>query len=234
MKNYIVLFFVLLFQTNFYGIERYTNGARLIVWASKLNLRDAPGLDAAVLYQISNGASVVTLNEKLDKSEDFLINPEVTDWQRVITGKWVKVAYNNYKGYLFDAYLSKYEMHDLKNWESFVEKESFTTPGSYEENERTIKKNGVIREVLNMNTEWTSEVYYIPDFSLEEAILFIKKDFIEPTRYEQDMNEIGTRNWTIDLTNKRIEMEGDDGINILEVKIQQVQNHCTLDLAITL
>ncbi|XDD52987.1 SH3 domain-containing protein [Leptospira sp. WS4.C2] len=61
-----------------------------------LRLRSMPNIDSKIIAQIPNQKEVEIL--KFDDSEVILNN---------ITGKWVKVKYNGFEGWVFDGYLIK-------------------------------------------------------------------------------------------------------------------------------
>lgn len=91
----------------------------MVVWATEVNLRETPSLDARVLARITNGELVRTYN------------PEGTvhylDQINGINGTWVQVEYKGLAGYVFSTYIGPGFQHfyedahityfpTVKNW----------------------------------------------------------------------------------------------------------------------
>ena len=102
----------LLFQ-NAYCINNYKQGDELVVWAkSGLNLREEPNIQSKVITKIVLGETVVAQGGKdlgvggLEiKDKQTLADGE--GFTMTLRGRWVKVKFNDFEGFLFDAYLSK-------------------------------------------------------------------------------------------------------------------------------
>lgn len=215
MKLYIVLLLFIFSQNNLFGIEKYSSGDTLYVWATKLNLRTKPELDSEVIDLISQNEKVVLKENKYSKEEDFLINKNAKNWEKAITGKWLKVIYKNQIGYLFDAYLSKYNFSDIQNFENYILSDTILNKIGFEIFTRKKYESGIIKEE-GVGNEWGEIIYYIFDFSIEEAILFIRKEGFE--------NKWGERQWKIDLENSKIQMEESDDLSYQKLTIEKIEN----------
>ncbi|MCP3929162.1 MAG: SH3 domain-containing protein [Bacteroidetes bacterium] len=220
MKLPFTIIFSVLIQISLFGIERYAKGDTLYSWANKLNLRESPNLDSKVINQIKKGELVTVQQNKYFKEEDIQINLEAKNWEKAITGKWVEVNYKKQKGFLFDAYLSKYQIELIRDKENFHAKNELRIPG-FESYERIIKSNGIILET-GVGTEWGKRIFYIPDLSLEEAIYFIKEELID--------KEFGKRKWEINLEKKEIKMSEKDDLFLIELRINKIENLCVITI----
>ena len=100
-----------LFFQNAYCINNYKQGDELVVWAkSGLNLREEPNIQSKVITKIVLGETVVTQEGKKSKNIKIIDKQTLADGQSftmTLWGSWVKVKFNDYEGFLFDAYLSK-------------------------------------------------------------------------------------------------------------------------------
>jgi hypothetical protein len=215
MKLYIVLFLFIFSQNNLFGIEQYSKGDTLYVWATKLNLRTTPDLNSEVIQQILQNEKIVVDQNKYSKEEDFLINKNAKNWEKAITGTWVKVKYKNQIGYLFDAYLSKYNFSEIQNFESYISNDTILNKYAFEIFTRKKYESGIIREE-GVGNEWSKIIYYIFDISIEEAILFIKKEGFE--------YPYGKQKWEIDLDKFSFHMNESDGVNYRKLNIKKIEN----------
>lgn len=218
MKYITVISFLVLIKFNLFGIERYAIGDVLFVWSEVLDLQEHPDSKSKVITQIEKGQSVIVGESKYSKAEDFLINVEPTNWEKVVTGKWVFVSYKNQKGFVFDACLSKYTIKEIHNVETYDKKLNLDIP-DFETYERILKDNGVILE-KGIGLEWEKIIYYLPDLSLEEAIYFIKEDYID--------YEFGEKRWIVDPEEQLIQMMEIDEVSMLEIIIRKIENLCII------
>ncbi len=220
MKLFLIIIVTILVQKNLYGIERYTKGDILFNWSIKLNLRESPNINSKALAQIGIGEKVVANQNKYSKEEDVRINKITKNWEKALTGNWVEVIYKNQIGYAFDAYLSKYDKDRILNDEIFEQKDTLRIP-EFESFYRLKKEGGILKEI-GIGMEWGKIVYYVPDFSIEEAIYLIKEQVID--------NKFGNRKWEFDLENTKIEMKEDDGISYLSLRIKRIENLCIITI----
>lgn len=94
----------------------YSGGDHLFNWASYLNLRSEPHQDAKVLAMVPKG-SILTIAETQDANREFATtlipdfspaeDPYTSKRGEKIFGRWVKVNYEGFEGYVFDGYLSR-------------------------------------------------------------------------------------------------------------------------------
>jgi len=220
MKLPLTIFFAILIQINLFGIERYVKGDTLSSWAEKLNLRESPNINSKIISQIRKGELVIVKQNKYSKGKDIQINLEAKNWEKTITGKWVEVNYKKQKGFLFDAYLSKYQMELIRDKEIFHSKKEIRIPG-FESYERIIKSNGIILET-GVGMELGKRIFYIPDLSIEEAIYFIKEELID--------KGFGTRKWEINSEKNEIKMSETDGLFSIELRINKIENLCVITI----
>jgi hypothetical protein len=168
-----------LFFQNAYCIYNYNQGDELIVWAkSGLNLREEPNIQSKVITKIVLGETVVAQGGK-DLGVGGL---EIKDKQTLADGKgftmtlrgrWVKVKFNDFEGFLFDAYLSKIKYDKDKPLEKLLIDQKEIC------NEYRIDYWNSWRTIMNDGTYINSWSYQsgsgydmmIPFFSFEEAFL---------------------------------------------------------------
>ncbi|MFK8004976.1 MAG: SH3 domain-containing protein [Saprospiraceae bacterium] len=215
MRLYIVVSLFIFSQNNLFSIERYSKGDTLFNWATKLNLRTTSDLNSEVVHQILQNEKIIVDQNKYSKEEDFLINKNAKNWEKAITGKWVKIIYKNQIGYLFDAYLSKYNFSQIQNSNNYISNDTILNKIGFEIFTRKKYASGIIIEE-GVDTEWGETIYYIFDFSMEEAILFIKKEVFE--------NQWGEQQWKLNLENSKIQMEESDDLNYQKLTIEKVKN----------
>ena len=130
------------------------------------------------------------------------------------------MEYNNQLGFVFDAYLSPYHIEEIKNTSDAITKMDLGLPG-YESYERIIKVNGIIIEV-GIGMEWGKSVFYVPDFSMEEAIYFVKENHID--------YKFGQRSWEMNLEGKSIKMKEHDDLYSIEIRIIKVEHLCVITI----
>jgi hypothetical protein len=164
---------------------------------------------------------VIVLSDKYGKEGDAKVNLQATDWEKAITGVWVQVSCDGKIGYVFDAYLSKYRIEEIRNVKNYLAKWNLRMR-DYETYERFLLGNGIIIEI-GVGIEWGIEIYYIPDLSAEEAIYLIKEQRID--------YKFGEQNWEVDLENNRIKMTESDGTSYLDLAIYKVENICIVRIA---
>ena len=221
-KNIIVIIILCLTITSkSFGIERYSKGDSLSIWADKLNLRKTGNQDSKIINQISKGNWIVALESKDDQHEDQQLFKSENNWKDLIAGKYVKVKFGNQIEYIFDAYLSKYNLAEIKGTNEIISIDTIKNP-DYEVYTREVLKNGIIRE-NGRGIEWSKLFYLIPDISLEEAILLIKKECID-FKYEN-----GKEIWNINKEKEKIEMEETDGINWRKLSIMRFENYTMIN-----
>ncbi|WP_425422258.1 SH3 domain-containing protein [Phaeodactylibacter xiamenensis] len=218
MKRFLTVILVILIQVNLFGIERYSKGDTLFNWSTKLNLRVRPSLESKIIAQIENGERIVVNQDKYFKGEDFQLENQEKNWERTVTGKWVEVVYKDKIGYVFDAYLSKYEIEQIKSDEIFETREELRIP-DYEVYFRLSKKGGTVKE-SGIGIEWSKTIYYVPDLSIEEAIYLIKPDIID--------SGYGKREWKFNLDKGEVEMSENDGISWRRIRIRKIETLCVI------
>lgn len=117
MNRLIYLFVASLIGTHLMATDPLlSQGDRLFVVAhSGVNARAYPSTDHSVLFGVGYG-------EKVEVIEANMLESECID---DLTGYWIKVAYGNQVGYVFDAYLSKLpplEIEDLVPSDDYIDR----------------------------------------------------------------------------------------------------------------
>ncbi|MCF6297463.1 MAG: hypothetical protein L3J08_05705 [Flavobacteriaceae bacterium] len=160
MKTFTVLLFIII-STTIYGQGYYFINAE-----SGLNVRPDSNLSSKKVAKIPLG----TLVEKVLDTDEYVT---VTDNGKKITGKFVKIKYNNYlylvsedtkpferEGYVFDAYLKKQKSENIVS-KAKIDKTAYTQ--LLKKANKTIykpKKIGnlnSIKTILKNRVEWVSE-----------------------------------------------------------------------------
>ncbi len=193
MKAVILTALGIILSTQCLAINEYQFGDRLFVWAkSGLNMREAPDANSKVLIKISFGGEVVCQSRKYwddylhnsQKINDKIELPSGKSAQIELKGSWAKVKYENYEGYVFDAYLSRFKpAKKAGNAESILGyfKNEFS-PITYLEKKDSMLEYGRDKVVFS-NGIFLSHNYHpsgsafqmnVPDFSIEEAFLLIR------------------------------------------------------------
>jgi Bacterial SH3 domain len=220
MKRNYILILLILTISNLYGIERYTKGDSLYVWATNLNLREFPNLESRVIHQISENEKVIVNETKYDKYLDATHKIVNENWKKLLTGKWVEVNYQNKTGYVFDAYLSKYSKDEILKPNNIIWKDSLIIP-VYEKITRYTKEKAIIYEEI-IGNEWWEDNFIIPEFSIEESILLLKEKIVGFTYEEQ--------NWTIKENMIYIEIIGLQSLGYRYLTIQKFGNYIFLNI----
>ena len=178
MKQFILSICItfLLFQ-NAYCINNYKQGDELVVWAkSGLNLREEPNIQSKVISKIGLGETVVAQEGKKFQNLKIIDKQTLADGQRftmTLWGSWIKVKFNDYEGFLFDAYLSKIKYEKDKSLHEILidQKEICNEYRYYSRNSRiTILNDGTY---IN---SWFQEAHggydiMIPFLPFEEAFI---------------------------------------------------------------
>lgn len=190
--KFIITIFLAIILSDFSIASFYKRGDTLNVWAtSGLNMRKGPGTDFPKIRTIGYGDKVevidqylfstpldITVVKKSKKSDEF-----------VLKGFWVKVKNGKKEGYVFDAYLSRLPVLNLKkiddsgldSWESenlidyiereigFIENKSDSIHLEYIINTKKAKKWIYKKEIQSKdyNSKTTLE-----DISFQEGFLF--------------------------------------------------------------
>ena len=202
----------LLFQ-NAYCINNYKQGDELVVWAkSGLNLREEPNIQSKVITKIVLGETVVAQEGKISKNIKIIDKQTLADGQSftmTLWGSWVKVKFNDYEGFLFDAYLSKIKYEKDKSLhELLIDQKEICNEYSY------YRRNSQIT-ILNDGTyinSWFEQVHgghdiMIPFFSFQEAFIIcialisnppkeIVQDRVDKIWINEDV-ESGESSWSI-------------------------------------
>lgn len=189
------------------GISEYQPNDKLYTWASSgLNLRASPNLNSTKIITIAFGDMVICQGRKSEffNNENSLtvINKVKNFYKEIdeinIKGNWVKVKFEEWEGYIFDGYLSKWKPQ-------FVNSQDFKLLGflqlncdsfSYLEKRKLTSEQGV--EKISFHNGCYLRMNYtqggfsfrlrIPDFSIEEAFLLIQylDNFIGKVNQEKD------------------------------------------------
>ncbi len=207
MKNIFILSILAIFANTLFAIEKYSKGDILYIVGEKVNLRTEPNLKSSVIKQLSKGSSLISLNTKYSKIGDGYVGEVNNEWEKILTGRWVKVNQNGDIGFIFDAYLSHYIFEEIGSLEFCFSNDTIRVAG-YELYTRTIGYNGTIVE-SGTGIEWGREIYFIPDFTFEEAVLFLKPRWID--------YKFGEQNWIV--TENEILMNETDGISYRNLEI---------------
>ncbi|MBT8234326.1 MAG: SH3 domain-containing protein [Saprospiraceae bacterium] len=97
MKNLICFLFVVFTSSILFGNTTPEPQSVSVIAFSGLKIRATPGVDGKVL-------DVVAFGEKVEILEDS----EITQTIEWLKGKWIKVAYHNVEGYVFDGFVTKF------------------------------------------------------------------------------------------------------------------------------
>ena len=194
MKALLITLLSLLMSVPCFGIIDYQPYDSLFIWAeSGLNMREHSSSSAKVVTKIPFGAGVKCMGEKSwheyvygsQKIQDKTETSEGKPVQVTLKGNWVKVKYDGYEGYVFDAYLSKLKPPQKRNGNTYLFeyfKEACNSL-TYLEQRKLTSESGR-NKVLFSNGGFLTEHYNkaglsfqmsIPDFSIEEAYLLIRR-----------------------------------------------------------
>lgn len=112
MKSITILLTQILFCTLLQGTN-YVEGDKLNVFAkSGLNLRTGHNISFEKIIRIPFGEEILILNT-------FGFEEKYNDEIEELKGHWVYVEYGNYKGYVFDGFISKLRIPDYSIDEEF-------------------------------------------------------------------------------------------------------------------
>ena len=176
----------------------YAEGDHLFTWASYLNLRSEPHRDAKVLAMVPRGSLLTVATDQVEAKEFSTVlipdytpaaDPYTSHKGEKLKGRWVKVEYEGFTGFVFDGYLSKllpakrnskkspgeiFRKYLIENYRGAVLPAS--EEGEFYE-ERVITPNGKLTytnfhsyecEVFELNME---------DVALQEALMIMCKLF---------------------------------------------------------
>lgn len=195
MKKVLLLAGILsmLCQTTSFAVESYNKGDTPFVWAkSGLKLRAAPNLEAESIKIIEFGAPVVTTHFKgfdnntprVEIIEDHYVLLEGKKGSFKLRGYWVEVNHGKEKGYVFDAYLSKWSPSQAE-----LKQDGSENLIHYIKQSRSILKESGNREIAEgrkiifqdgslLRDEYIEGGYQmrlsIPDISFEEIYLIFR------------------------------------------------------------
>ncbi|MEL6660937.1 MAG: hypothetical protein AAFR36_31080 [Bacteroidota bacterium] len=236
LNSLCILLAALLSCGTLYGINSYVKGDSLYVIAkSGLNLRTGPNRYSVVRTIIPYGDQVLSLEQRhpygvrMEELDSVRIIPPMK-WKNSeqithaywMTGRWVKVQYQELEGYVFDGYLSHHEPFKffpdgrIESLQEYVMREykllrSDTITYELDEKEphiiHTYDNGCVLHEVWGAKAGGT--IIYVHNFSIEELMLYISY-----------INEYEKRNSNMYLIkanrkNEDYTFEGDiDGIRI--------------------
>ena len=207
MKRIPTILIYLAVINSLWAVNKYSINDTLYVIAKDVNFRSEPNLNSKVLDKLSLGTIVTALQLKYDKTGDKALIKDKSQWQSALTGKWTKIKFGDKIGYIFDAYLSHYNFSDIESDKFCISHDTILVE-DYERYTRTMYLNGIITE-SGIGMEWGIEMYMIPDFTYEEALLFIKPNIIDES--------FGNQKWLIEKS--KIDMKESDGISYLNLEI---------------
>ncbi len=207
MKRTLTILIYLAVINSLLAVNKYSINDTLYVIAKDVNFRSEPNLNSKILDKLSLGTIVTVLQTKYNKIGDKALIKDKSQWQSALTGKWTKIKFDDKIGYIFDAYLSHYNFSDIESNKLCISHDTILVM-DYVRYTRTIYFNGIIKE-SGIGMEWGIEMYMIPDFTYEEAMLFIKPKIIDKS--------FGNQKWLIE--NSKIGMKESDGISYLNLKI---------------
>lgn len=207
MNGILTAIMCLMISNCVWAVNKYSVNDILYVIDENIHLLSEQDTNSKSMAILNKGSIVRTLEAKYDKSCDAKLTDDDTQWQSALTGRWTKVKYGKFEGYIFDVYLSHYNFKELVNSQQCISNDTISVQ-DFEVYTRTIHLNGVIYE-NGLGMEWGKEVFLIPDFTFEEAILFIKPTMIDYS--------FGEPKWLI--TNNKIKLDESDSISIRSLEI---------------
>lgn len=201
MKNAVLIgILVLLNSTLAFAADDYKIGDKLYVWAKNgLNVRTGAGTDFEVLTNADFGAQVIVL-EKTDVAYQLAAITKVYISQQDHTkplyfdGNWVKIrTENGDEGYVIDQYLLKVKPFQKKISEKYKDDYKLNIQSlSVDTISKKIVDGGVISftkleffeygitHVLITGDTDFDELHYLPNFSLEEAMILFSNAWDHP------------------------------------------------------
>jgi hypothetical protein len=202
MKSVLFIIICLFTQNFLFSNSYYFEGDTLFVWADGgLTIRDTASLNGEKLALIPYGSKVVALSsnfETIAKSfsieivlegeyEEPYTNKKAKTPSLEIFGIWSKVEYKGIVGYVYDGYLSRHEapILGIKSGKEIVSEDldSYLKRvfGIVSQQERSGKESVVTETYydhgisrVNIATKVAYVRYVLPNFSMQEIILFYK------------------------------------------------------------
>jgi hypothetical protein len=170
----------LFFSCIYFSITQAQNFINYAASKGGLSLREQPGTGSKVLQKIGYGQKLEVL---IDTGESIKIVTEGFE------GFWQKVKYNNQVGYVVSSYLFSVAPPKAtnKNIKDYLAQLSAvagpvvtvkkgnreTMEGYYSELKKQLYKNGAEWHEFN-GYESGTEIYFLPDFSIEQAFLTVR------------------------------------------------------------
>ncbi len=170
----------LFFSCIYFSITQAQNFINYAASKTGLSLREQPGTGSKVLQKIGYGQKLELL---IDTGESIKVVTEGFE------GFWQKVKYNNQVGYVVSSYLfpavpPKVTVKNIKGYLAqlsivagppvIVKKGNRETMGDYySELKKQLYKNGAEWHEFN-GYESGTEIYFLPDFSIEQAFLLVR------------------------------------------------------------
>lgn len=216
MKIVITLLLTSMFHFHSVAITMYLSGDTLVNWAKGgLNIRIDKKLSSKKIGLIPYGEKVVVQESKINRWNDkidVVLIPKVDikgvdNSSYILNGRWVKVKFANQIGYAFDGYLSKYSAPKFLRYQNadrlepldkYLEREFGIVSkikDKYVVGEDAVFnliefKGGVLEQKIASKTAYVK--YVLPDFSLEEIMLYMKYSVFINVEKE---NNIITKNY---------------------------------------
>jgi hypothetical protein len=216
---FIVAISALFSPASVFAIDRYIVGDTLYVWAiSGLTLRSAPNAKAERVTVVPYGATLVSLEEKLNiysnnvdiKTVPAYVNGGMKHEALFLHGRFIQVKYGEQIGYVFDGYLSVLptmnitsSVIDKKVYQSAEEADKWLsrTIGLLESRSIRVSqmddyaestffyKKGIICKHI---TSKSGESYYVfPDISLQVGYLIFNCMTDYENQIKNSINETG-------------------------------------------
>lgn len=191
MNILIIAFTFILIPLKSYSINTYSTNDTLFVWANNgLSLRDINSQKGNRINLIPYGEKIIVLQSNIWGYHDTSINifplEENNSFLALnLDGSWVKVRYGNNVGYVYDGYLSKFPApliigdHNHEDLDNYLER----VFGILKESSKEVLSDEVLMKTTyynrgiskqNIFSKSAGVKYVLPDFSIEELILFIK------------------------------------------------------------
>lgn len=244
MKNLLIPFLLLFLIPSSNAVSEYAVGEYLNIWAiSGLNMRISPDAKAKKIANIPFGEKVKVIDQELYKTPFSYTmargnsREKKVNW--IVKGYWVKVAFHDQEGYVFDGYLSKLpHFSNMNKAQPYIDEKIITNYG--EENwgglieKRTEKiidleivdpdkaqthiskltfKNGSYIEDIAASFSGETNLF-IKNASLEEGYLFLNVLI----GYEESIKSDKVRFHLISQEKDMIEFSDEDGLNYFIIK----------------
>lgn len=209
MKKILVLAAMLMLYCSAFSQFTYYAAAK-----AGLSMREQPNTSAKVLEKIAYGEKLVT---EADNSEKIAISTEG------FNGYWWKVKYNNKTGYIVSSYvlpvpLPKAGIKKMGDYFAQISTKAGaplvikkTDPALAEAGELSLTKQLFKNGMESHSTqgyEYRSEVYLLPDFTIEQCFLLVRLMGDYPD-VVADKDPFPTKNGTVknEIGEKTIEVE---------------------------